>query len=462
MGNYKETNLKGISLEEADLRNTDFSQADFSSSNLKKVQLDDSILFAANLSKVDLRGSSLYRANLREANLYMADLRDVNLEGCNLSEANLNRAILIGNQTLSKANLANASFEFSDLGGSDLSGLNLNRITFRGSNLFHTNLSRVQALNSSFQDVCLTGACIEDWNINEHTSLKNVQCKYVYLKYEKKERRPSAGSFEKGEFEILFKKAIETVDLIFTDGIDWEALFSSLKNLQEEYGLDRVSVQSIERKGGSDFLVRLEAPLELDKSIIETEVKAHYKMKLKNIESRYRKELSIKERELSRHRKQNMDLTAIVRTLSTKARGQVINLVSSSSSSSEAVSMQHSNQLRNVEVEMNINAPSTGIAGKVSGNQNVQANQTHKLLVDTSQDIESILLNLSQTYPTSTTSEQMIVAAKAVEEVENRPELKSRIAAVLSAGAAESLRELVNHPLINIFLASVKAWKASG
>ncbi|MBE9209230.1 hypothetical protein IQ244_22520 [Nostoc sp. LEGE 06077] len=69
--------------------------------------------------------------------------------------------------------------------------------------------------------------------VNSATKLDNMNCQYVYLKSDKQERRPSCGEFTK-----LFQKALETVNLIFTDGIDWKnplinILLASIKGWQE-------------------------------------------------------------------------------------------------------------------------------------------------------------------------------------------------------------------------------------
>ncbi|MHC5827213.1 MAG: hypothetical protein ACYT04_67910, partial [Nostoc sp.] len=65
----------------------------------------------------------------------------------------------------------------------------------------------------------------QDWNINFATKLNDVDCQYIYLRRrvhfteDDQKRRSSIGEFASGEFTKLFQKALETVDLIFTDGI---------------------------------------------------------------------------------------------------------------------------------------------------------------------------------------------------------------------------------------------------
>jgi hypothetical protein len=127
-------------------------------------------------------------ANLSVANLIGADLSVANLSVANLSEANLSVA------NLSVANLI----------GADLSEANLSE----------ADLERSQVISTNFHNATLTGACIKDWQINSKTNLDAVICEYVYLDDEKTERRPSHGNFAPGEFASLYKKIIETTDLI--------------------------------------------------------------------------------------------------------------------------------------------------------------------------------------------------------------------------------------------------------
>ena len=139
----------------------------------------------------------------------------------------------------------------------------------------------------------MTGACIQDWNINSETNLENVICDYVYLRQDQQERRPHDlnRNFEPGEFTKLFQKALETVDLVFLDGIDWKAFLLSLKELQNEYGQENVDVQGIEKRPGGTFVVRIDVPPEVNKAEIESKAKHSYETQLKIIEVEHRAEL---------------------------------------------------------------------------------------------------------------------------------------------------------------------------
>lgn len=212
---------------------------DLSGANLK-----DAVLKEANLSGVvlflsDLSGANLTRANLIGAELIGTNLRRTNLSGADLSEANLSRANLSGadlsgadlfetklfETNLSGANLSGADLSGADLSGADLSGAYLFFAILRntdlfGSNLREANLLQSQVIYANFHSATFTGACIEDWLINNTTNLDGVICEYIYLDVNKKERRPINGNFEPGEFASLYKKIIENTDLIISKTLE--------------------------------------------------------------------------------------------------------------------------------------------------------------------------------------------------------------------------------------------------
>ncbi|MEL7039618.1 MAG: pentapeptide repeat-containing protein [Cyanobacteria bacterium J06592_8] len=63
---------------------------------------------------------------------------------------------------LCEANLTAVNLEGANLREADLSEANLERADFREANLAKTSLIATQALETNFQKVILTGACIED------------------------------------------------------------------------------------------------------------------------------------------------------------------------------------------------------------------------------------------------------------------------------------------------------------
>lgn len=96
-------------------------------------------------------------------------------------------------------------------------------------------------------------------------------------------------------------------------------------------------------------------------------------------------------------------------------------------------------------------------AHKLAGNINAAQKQS---LTEVAREIQQLLEHLSQDYPTITTPEKMSVVTEAVDQIERNPTLKSKVISALKQGGAEALREAVNHPLINILLATIEGWQA--
>lgn len=65
---------------------------------------------------------------------------------------------------------------------------------------------------------------------------------------------------------------------------------------------------------------------------------------------------------------------------------------------------------------------------------------------------------MEQSYPTNTPLEKQAVVTEAIRQIENNPNLKARVVGVLKKAGTEGVKELVDHPLINIFLAAVEGW----
>ena len=187
-----------------DLERVNLREANLQEANLRGANLEGASLWGADLERADLRGANLGEAYLERVNLIRADLREANLWKTNLERAELWEADLRG------ANLEEANLWGADLGRADLKGANLSK----------ANLAAATALSTNFTQAILTGACIQDWKTNSETNLENVTCDYIYLKHGQEKRRPASGNFKPGEFAKYVEKVLETVDLLFKDGID--------------------------------------------------------------------------------------------------------------------------------------------------------------------------------------------------------------------------------------------------
>lgn len=236
-----------------------------------------------DLSSVDLRGADLRYVSLKSADLRAAILEDVNLCEADLSHANLS-----------------------------------------GANLTGADLSQVSALGAIFDGATLTGACIQDWNINADTSLEGVKCDYIFRinkqgRFSGRLPIDANSVFYPGEFTQRFQilaSALETIDLTFSSGIDWKAFFMSFQELRSIRPEEKISIQGIERKGEA-FIIRLEVASEADKASIETKAKELYIRQINALEAQVESTQKLIEEE----RREKATLLSIVKTMSESQSG---------------------------------------------------------------------------------------------------------------------------------------------
>lgn len=266
VGDEKHALIGNIAIAFATTRGTSFRNADLTDANFTEATLKSTDFRTANLTRTCFRNTEkLDRA--RVGNSILADTRvrellitgngynksyvGANLQGANLTGANLN-----------KANLKQA---------------NLSEATLHQANLESANLTETQALATNFTAAYFTGACLEAWNIDGHTKLDRVDCRFVYLlEYPKsgtddRERRPHHISkcFEPGDFEKLYKKIMETVQILLKNGINPEAFTVGFQNLMREFpDITRDSIQVFEKKG-DDVLLTFNVPKGTDKGKFE-------------------------------------------------------------------------------------------------------------------------------------------------------------------------------------------------
>ncbi|WP_158069419.1 hypothetical protein [Moorena bouillonii] len=53
----------------------------------------------------------------------------------------------------------------------------------------------------------------------------------------------------------------------------------------------------------------------------------------------------------------------------------------------------------------------------------------------------------------------MIVVSEVVDQIENNPTLKAKVINALKAGGVEAFKEAIDHPLVNILMATIEGWR---
>ena len=95
--------------------------------------------------------------------------------------------------------------------------------------------------------------------------------------------------------------------------------------------------------------------------------------------------------------------------------------------------------------------------GVIKGNAKVAGviNEAEKQDLAEAAKIQALIQQLEQTYPTNTTPEQMVVAAKAIEQIESNPTWKSK---AISAFQQGSLKAIETHPIGAFIVGAIKGW----
>jgi hypothetical protein len=121
--NLSHANLTGATLEGAQLNNATLENIILTGAKLKGANLENCVLdHNADLSQTDLSNAILIRANLEGAKLNNAILTNANLSGAKLNDANLTNAVLRG-ANLSEANIIDTNFQAADLTDCKIDGI---------------------------------------------------------------------------------------------------------------------------------------------------------------------------------------------------------------------------------------------------------------------------------------------------------------------------------------------------
>ena len=232
------TNFTGARLDNANftkalLRNCDFTKAsldyvNWTGATFKRCEFQDN----SNLKDPKVINLCTSRRSETAKDFSLADLSELNLVEVDLHGANLNSAILNG------ANLSNADLKGANLNAAILDGADLSNADLKGA-----NLSNIRAPKTNFTGVNLSGACIANWAITPETNFTDVFCTHVFMDFEKKKRKPSSGSFEKGDFAkyIVGSKDYEVIRQELED--------SHLERSKLQQELDQISSSSENNTG---------------------------------------------------------------------------------------------------------------------------------------------------------------------------------------------------------------------
>jgi len=115
--------------------------------------------------------------------------------------------------------------------------------------------------------------------------------------------------------------------------------------------------------------------------------------------------------------------------------------------------------LQNPQIAGGLVDAETVHAHQIGGNITNYTPEQKQNLAEAAVEIQQLLQQLEQNYPTTTPLQKQVVVTEALKHIESNPTFKARVIGALKAGGTEALKELVDHPLINILIASLEGWQ---
>ncbi|NER29409.1 MAG: pentapeptide repeat-containing protein [Symploca sp. SIO1C4] len=449
----------GTSFYNANLTDADFTAATLKGTDLRKANLTRTCW--RDTKKLDrIRPGDSYLENTKVRELviskdgenkkfdHLPNLKGINLQGANLVNADFTSSVL-KDVTLQGANLTDAILTGASLIGTNLEDANLSR-----AKLVQTKLDQ-----ANFTGAILTGAYIEDWGITPATILNGVQCEYIYMHLPSKDdpdpcRKPDNKKevFKDGEFADFIAPLVKTLDLYHTDGVDPRAVAIAFQDLIEKNPEAEIEIISMEKRGKNKdkFLIRAETVKDANHSELSQEYFDKYT---------YVKALSPEAVEQLLAEKDNQ-----IRWF----QGQISFAIKKPNIQAHSYHQQGDS---NMNENSGIN---TGGGNYIHGNYTentgrdrigtvkgdiINAAQPKTNLAEAAAEIEQLLKQLENSYPTTTISEQMLVAAEVVKRIESNPNLKKRVVYALKEGGLAAFEKAIDNPIGAFVVGAIKGWQ---
>ncbi|MFB2771047.1 pentapeptide repeat-containing protein [Pelatocladus sp. BLCC-F211] len=417
-----------------------------SGTSFRSADLTDADFTGASLKSTDFRRTTLIRTRWHQATM----LNYACLGETYLKDAQIRQLVITGRGQ-------NKIFDYRDFRGLNLSGANLAGASFIGTNFYQACLReadltgsllvRTQFESADLTGTTLTGTCIEDWVVTRTTKLRNVKCKYVFMKLsedgDKRDQMPPKGEFKNDDFVLFVQSVLDTIHLYHERDVNPKLALYVLQNLSEDYQCT-LEIAKIEKRGESEAIIEVKIPGVFNQEKIKETYYEKYNQYLKFYMSDPKNELK------SPTSIENVTVYKGVLIGGSVSNSTVANTIDNQG---DSMTGDYINQSGNFGVGVNKGEINTE---KLAGTIN-EANEQN--FVEAAAEIQQLLKQLEETNPTTTETEKMIVVAKAADEIKNNPTLKARVIGALKSGGKEAFKEAVDNPLINVLIAIIEGWQ---
>jgi uncharacterized protein YjbI with pentapeptide repeats len=244
-------------------------------------------LIEANFTKADIGYTNFRRANLRNVlwhqcqNISLANFGNITIENSRIQQ--LLTTLQGADQNYSQLDLSGINLKGACLQNANFMGANLSISNLQDADLSGANLKQTQLDSADLTGAILTGAYIEDWRITVKTNLQGVRCEYVYMHFPTKSkpnplRKPDNDNeiFEDGEFSSFVKPYVDIIDLYHRQNFDPRAISIAFENLVQNHPEAALEIVAMEKRGQTDFNLKVLTTPTANKSELSQEYFADY------------------------------------------------------------------------------------------------------------------------------------------------------------------------------------------
>ncbi|MCC5601297.1 pentapeptide repeat-containing protein [Nostoc favosum] len=440
--------------------------------------LTDADFTFATLKSTDFRDALLTRTCFYQAKM----LNRVCAEKTYLQEAQVRHVLVTGqgqDKNFDRQDLRGVNFKGANLVDASFIGADLSQANLQEADLSRAKLVQAQLNETDFTGATLTGAYIQDWGITTDTKFDGVRCEYVYMRLPTKEnpdplRKPDNHKevFADGEFGDFIQPIFDTLDLYHNQEVDPRAIAISFKQLAENHPDAELEIVAMEKRGQDKFLLRAKTAIAADKSYLSAEYFDTYN-EIKGLPEREIK-LLLEEKDSRIRSLENFVNQALQRPSFYSNVEQVGTMTNNPGGFS--IDGLVGGNVNNVQGEGNrVFQGDTTMSGDRNintggGNYNERIERDYiqgnyyaagvpQSLAEAAAEIQLLLKQLEQTYPTTTTSQQMVVAAEAINRIESNPTLKKRVINAVKEGGLAAFEKAIDNPAGAFIVGAIKGWQ---
>jgi uncharacterized protein YjbI with pentapeptide repeats len=420
---FHRSNLDNASFVNANIKGSSFVECTVMRTNWEGVKkIDCSRIHVHYLDNPKIRYLLIQKQVGQDKDYQNMDLRGLNLVNANLNKANLSKADL-SNSQLMKAKLENSILSQTRLDNADLSGANI------------------------------TGATIEIKSIPATAQLDGLICNFFYPQSNPTQFYPNSSNKKLTSEEAikLLQKPLQINVTFKQDGIDWQAFLQAFEKCLQEFNITSQNsgklIQAFETKSNGDFVIRLNVPDNVDQVEFEHKLTQAYKDSLEDLKTKYRNTLKTENIDFQK----NASMLKITKQLANPGSIIIHN---------HNYNFQH--QGDSSMDQRNIDTGGGNYNERIQGNYiqgNFHAEGQPQNLAEAAAKIQELLKELEQTYPTTTTSQQMVVAAEAINRIETQPKLKRCIINATKEGSLAAFEKAIDNPAGAFIVGAIKGWQ---